>query len=129
VAIFSAGSSEPLEPQGEYLPVLLITNALKDAASRPVPVPARVPVPEEPRRPPKKKIVRPAGKGTLTINTRPWSEVWVDGKKLGLTPLAYKELSAGRHKLVLKNPRLKLKKTLWIRIHPDKTTEMDVNLR
>ena len=126
VAIF-AGSSEPVDSKASYLPVVLIKDALKDAVAQSVPVPARVP--EEPKRPPKKKIVRPAGKGTLTINTSPWSEVWVDGKKLGLTPLAYKELPAGRHRLVLKNPRLKLKKTVWIQIRADKTTEMDINLK
>jgi serine/threonine-protein kinase len=123
VAIFAAQSSEPVEPRGQYLPITLYVQAWEKAAVVPVPVPDR------PKRPPKKKVVRPAGKGSLTINTQPWSEVWVDGKKLGLTPLAYKELPAGRHKLVLKNPRLQLKKTVWIRIQPGKTTEMEVDLR
>jgi serine/threonine-protein kinase len=129
VAVFSAGSSEPVEPQGQYLPVMLYVQAWENArAVEPEPAPEPAPAPE-PKRPPKKKVVRPSGKGSLTINTQPWSEVWVDGKKLGLTPLAYKELPAGRHKLVLKNPRLKLKKTIWIRIQPGKTTEMEVDLR
>jgi serine/threonine-protein kinase len=126
VAIFAAGSSEPVEPRGQYLPVMLYVQAWEEArvaARSPVPVPAK------PKRPPKKRVVQPAGKGSLTINTQPWSEVWVDGKKLGLTPLAYKELPAGRHRLVLKNPRLKLKKAVWIRIQANKTTEMEVDLR
>jgi serine/threonine protein kinase len=128
VAIFAAQSSEPVEPEGQYLPIMLYLQAWEDARTV-VPVPAPVPVPDKIKRSPKKKLIRPAGKGTLTINTQPWSEVWVDGKKLGLTPLAYKELPAGRHKLVLKNPRLQLKKTVWIRIQPGKTTEMEVDLR
>lgn len=122
VAIFASQSSEQVEPPGQYLPVMLYVQAWEDAR-------AVEPEPDKPKRPLKKKVVRPAGKGTLTINTEPWSEVWVDGKKLGMTPLAYKELPAGRHKLVLKNPRLKLKKTVWVRIQPGKTTEMEVDLR
>jgi serine/threonine protein kinase len=130
IAIFAGRSPERTGAQGQYLPVMLIVDAWKQAAARadrPEPEPER---PERlPKKPPRKKAVQPAGKGTLTVNSRPWSEVWVDGRKLGLTPLAYKELPAGRHRLVLHNPRLKLKKTLWISVHPGKTTELDVELR
>ena len=131
VAIFAAQSPDRVDPHGQYLPVMLFIQAWEEAAvaAKPAePKPEKPPV-RRPKKPHKKKVVPAAGKGTLTINTQPWSEVWVDGKKLGLTPLAYKELPAGRHKLVLKNPRLQLKKTVWIRIQPDKTTELEVDLR
>ncbi len=131
IAVFAGRSPDRA---GQYLPVMLILDAWKQAASRvslpEPPAGGETGKPERrPRKPPRKKVVPATGKGTLTVNTRPWSEVWVDGRKLGLTPLAYKELPAGRHKLVLRNPRLKLKKTVWIRIQPGKPTELEVDLR
>lgn len=44
-------------------------------------------------------------RGTLQITTEPWAEVLVDGKSMGYTPkLRRIELSAGLHRLVLRNP-------------------------
>ncbi len=45
-----------------------------------------------------------AGKGSLSITTIPWTQVYLGGKLLGITPLAKVELPAGTHMLLLKNP-------------------------
>jgi serine/threonine protein kinase len=43
------------------------------------------------------EIERPMG--TLSVNTRPWSEVLVDGRSIGMTPIGNVRVAAGRHEL------------------------------
>jgi serine/threonine-protein kinase len=59
--------------------------------------------------------------GTLQINSRPWSEVSVDGRPVGNTPQRALQLSAGRHKIKLTNPELGLSKTIRIKIKAGET--------
>ncbi len=40
-----------------------------------------------------------AGPGTISINTRPWSKVYVGGRLLGTTPIGRESLPAGTHRL------------------------------
>jgi serine/threonine protein kinase len=40
--------------------------------------------------------------GYLTIDTKPWSKVFVDGKQIGITPVADYRLPAGAHRLTLR---------------------------
>ncbi len=42
--------------------------------------------------------------GRLSIVTTPWSNVYLDGRRIGQTPLIGVELPAGRHVLDLRNP-------------------------
>ncbi len=44
------------------------------------------------------------GKGELSVNVSPWADVWLDGEKLGQTPLAAREVWEGRHQLRLSSP-------------------------
>ena len=44
-------------------------------------------------------------KGTANINASPWAEVWLDGKKLGETPLADTPVPLGLHEFVFKHPQ------------------------
>jgi len=46
----------------------------------------------------------------LAVDARPWAEVWVDGQKLGDTPLQ-RALPPGMRKIELRNPELKFSKT------------------
>jgi Spy/CpxP family protein refolding chaperone len=57
-----------------------------------------------------------AGHGTVTIATTPWAEVYLDGKKIGTTPIAKIKIPAGKHKLTLVSPDLdvKINKTFTI---------------
>ena len=41
--------------------------------------------------------------GQLTFDTKPWTEVYMGKRKLGITPLLKIELPAGRHELTLVN--------------------------
>jgi serine/threonine-protein kinase len=57
-----------------------------------------------------------AGSGVLRLNSRPWSEVSIDGRPIGNTPLMNVTLSAGSHRVVLRNPQFGLEKSLKITI-------------
>ncbi len=57
------------------------------------------PTPEKSAR--KAAAVRPA---TLSLNIRPWGEVYVDGKKIGVTPPLHNiKVSSGTRKIVVRN--------------------------
>jgi hypothetical protein len=45
-------------------------------------------------------------KGTVHLNAAPWAEVWVDGRKVGETPIGNLPLTIGPHEIVFKHPDL-----------------------
>jgi hypothetical protein len=51
------------------------------------------------------KEVKLDPKGAANINAQPWAEVWVDGTKVGDTPLANLELPLGSREIVFRNPQ------------------------
>ena len=44
--------------------------------------------------------------GTLSVNAQPWAEVWVDGKRVGETPIGNLSLPIGNHDLMVRHPQL-----------------------
>jgi hypothetical protein len=44
--------------------------------------------------------------GSLSINAQPWAEVWLDGERIGETPLANLTVRPGTHDVVFKHPQL-----------------------
>ena len=56
------------------------------------------------------------GQGTLRINSRPWSQVFVDGRNIGNTPQMNVQLPAGTHRVMLVNPEFNLRKTVTVNI-------------
>ena len=62
--------------------------------------------------------------GYLRLDTAPWSEVYLGKHKLGITPLLGAKLSAGTHRLTLKNPQLNITKSINVTIRPGKTTSV-----
>jgi hypothetical protein len=45
-------------------------------------------------------------KGTMAINAVPWAEVWMDGVKIGDTPIGNFAVGAGSHDVVFRHPEL-----------------------
>jgi serine/threonine-protein kinase len=77
----------------------------------------------------RKTAPRPTRKtGALTIDTTPWSEVWLGKKKLGTTPLIAVSLPVGTHTLTLKNPERDLNKSYQVTIKEDETTKKRLGL-
>jgi hypothetical protein len=59
--------------------------------------------------------------GTLQLNSRPWSQIYVDGALVGHTPQMALQLRAGRHAIKLVNPDMGLEKKLSVSIRAGKT--------
>ncbi len=56
------------------------------------------------------------GTGTLRINTRPWSQVYVDGALIGNTPQMNIPLRAGTHRVTLVNTEFNIRETITVNI-------------
>ena len=44
--------------------------------------------------------------GVANLNATPWAEVWIDGKKVGETPLGHVQLTIGPHEVQFRHPEL-----------------------
>lgn len=44
--------------------------------------------------------------GTLSVNALPWAEVWIDGKRIGETPIGNVSVPIGPHEVVFRHPEL-----------------------
>ena len=44
--------------------------------------------------------------GTIAINAIPWAEVWIDGDKVGETPIGNLPVRIGPHEIVFRHPDL-----------------------
>jgi len=44
--------------------------------------------------------------GTLSVNAVPWAEVWMDGQRIGETPIANLAARIGPHELIFRHPQL-----------------------
>jgi hypothetical protein len=45
-------------------------------------------------------------KGTMALNALPWAEVWVNGERLGETPIGNVAVPIGNHRVVFRHPEL-----------------------
>jgi hypothetical protein len=45
-------------------------------------------------------------RGVVHLNASPWAEVWIDGQRVGDTPLGNVSLSIGPHEVVFRHPQL-----------------------
>ena len=68
------------------------------------------------------------GNGTLRINTRPWSQVFVDGNLIGNTPQMSIPLSAGRHQVTLVNAEFNIRQSITVEIRAGQTETRLVTL-
>jgi hypothetical protein len=44
--------------------------------------------------------------GELRVNAKPWAEVWIDGERVGETPMANLKLPIGDHQVTFRHPEL-----------------------
>ncbi len=78
---------------------------------------------------PAKTRPEPRGVGRLSVNSEPWSDVYVDGKLIQSTPLVGHQLPAGPHRVLLLNPKRHLRSERRVTIEPDRETQLSVELK
>ena len=44
--------------------------------------------------------------GVVNLNATPWAEVWIDGQRVGDTPIGNLSVAIGPHEIVFKHPQL-----------------------
>jgi serine/threonine-protein kinase len=76
----------------------------------------------KPKKEPRVEAAGPPGKVKFMI--RPWGEVEVDGKVIGLTPLPVMELPSGPHKIVIRNSELGKSVTKNVTVGAGKQTDV-----
>ena len=109
----------PVTPPPEPVAVAPIPPAEPAPAETPPPEPpptVRAEAPEEPRPAP----VKAAPKSKLTFRIRPYATVFLDGKALGVTPLAPVTVTAGTHQVRLINRELRKDLARSITVKPGK---------
>ena len=52
------------------------------------------------------RIEPPLPSGFANLNATPWAEVWIDGRKVGETPLGRVQLTIGSHEVQFRHPEL-----------------------
>ena len=68
------------------------------------------------------------GTGTLRVNTRPWSQVYVDGRLIGNTPQMNISVPAGSHRLTLVNPDFNIRHNVTVSVPAGDTVTKVINL-
>jgi serine/threonine-protein kinase len=99
----------------------------EDRATPPPTAESVPPIPEIAPPPPSEPT--PHGPGFLSLVTSPWTQVTVEGRALGETPLVRAPLPAGTHTLRLRNSEAGIDETYEITIRSGETTSRRLGLR
>ena len=67
-------------------------------------------------------ILEQGADGFLSVQTRPWSKVYLNGKFLKNTPVSKHRLKPGVHLVKIENPQYGISKTFHVTIRPGKPT-------
>ncbi len=60
--------------------------------------------------------------GFLSIDSDPWTEIYIDGQRIGETPLVRYELPAGNYSVLLKNSEFGFEKPIKVIINPEENS-------
>jgi len=66
--------------------------------------------------------------GTLSLNALPWAEVFIDGRRLGETPLGQVRVPIGAHELGFRHPQFG-EQSRSVTVTADGPTRVSVDLR
>lgn len=69
-----------------------------------------------------------SGTGKLTLNTKPASEVFLDGESIGHTPIMNYTVPAGRHTLTFVNEQFGVRRTVAVSVGPDESVRKILDL-
>jgi hypothetical protein len=73
------------------------------------------------------RVSVPIPDGTLSVNATPWAEVFVDGNRIGDTPIGNVALKAGQHELIFRNPKNGEKKQTVV-VRPGQSARVTIDM-
>ena len=131
-AVRPSGPPAAAAPAALPAPATLATaspNGLPASAVLPVPAaPATASPSARPPRPRPEAVPR-AAPGYLSIDARPWASVFVDGQRVGDTPLGALPVEPGRHVVKLVNPDTGKQHEEKVTVRPGETRTLKADLR
>ena len=72
-------------------------------------------------------IDKPAA-GLVNLTASPWAELWIDGQRVGESPLANLSVPAGEHEVVFRHPQLGEKRQV-LRVNPGARLRLSVEMK
>jgi serine/threonine-protein kinase len=99
-------------------------RAMVVLALLPEPPPVDTPATDKPAAPAKPAVAM----GKLTLDTTPWTRVFLRGRQLGDTPLINVSLPAGRHQLKLVNEEKKINALIEVDVRAGQVTAKRLRL-
>jgi hypothetical protein len=76
------------------------------------------------------KAAAGGGEGYLRLNSKPWTNITVEGKDTGLhTPQTRLKIGAGSHRITLTNPQFGIKETFSVDVKSGETETVIKDLR
>jgi hypothetical protein len=66
--------------------------------------------------------------GAVSINALPWAEVWLDGVRIGETPIANFSAAIGAHEVLLRHPQFGERRTT-LTVSTKQTARLGVDMR
>ncbi|MGH9143343.1 MAG: PEGA domain-containing protein, partial [Vicinamibacterales bacterium] len=66
--------------------------------------------------------------GVVNLNALPWAEAWVDGRRVGETPLGNFRLPIGEHEVLFRHPQFGERRQKFI-VTVNQPTRLSVDLR
>jgi tRNA A-37 threonylcarbamoyl transferase component Bud32 len=72
---------------------------------------------------------QPTGWGSLSVNTEPWSIVYLDGRRVGSTPIMRLRVRAGQHRVRMVNPPKKLEARRTVQVLPEQEALVTLELK
>jgi serine/threonine-protein kinase len=68
------------------------------------------------------------GQGSVQLLVKPWADVFVDGAKVGITPMPPLKLFEGTHRIKLVNGELNVTRTVTVTVVKDEVQRVKVDL-
>jgi hypothetical protein len=115
--------TEPkVEPKPDPTPVAHVGGGVKKKKIRETPD-------ETATKPDTEKPAAGGGDCSITLGSRPWAEVWIDGKATNRqTPFVDFKVACGRHKVTFKRSDLQIDQTEVITVHPGEKFKQSYSL-
>lgn len=66
--------------------------------------------------------------GLVNLNASPWAELWIDGRRIGETPLANVSVPAGEHEVVFRHPQFGEKRQV-LKVNPGARMRISIEMK
>lgn len=95
----------------------------------PAPAPPAAPAPAGPATPGEEATsLAPSGRCAVTLGSKPWADVWIDGRRAGFSPMNDLPISCGTHEIVFTSRELGVERRISLTLRPGETVKRVVDL-